>query len=102
MPEPTLLGIPLSLLFLFFLFYSFAGWLMETVYCSCVERRFVARGFLYGPVCPIYGVGVLLMILFFRPFIGQPTLFYLVSVLVMSAWEYFVVWVLETDRKSVV
>ncbi len=95
MPQPSLLGYPLSTLVLYFCFYAFAGWCMETVYCSVLEKRFVPRGFLYGPICPIYGVGVLLMILFFQPLAGNILVFYLVSTVTMSAWEYFVGWFLE-------
>lgn len=95
MPEPMLLGHPLSTLILYFIVYSFAGWLMETTYCSILERRLVPRGFLHGPLCPIYGVGVLLMILFFEPLAGNLFVFYLVSTVTMSAWEYFVGWFLE-------
>ena len=95
MPTVTFLGYPFSTLLLYFCFYSFAGWCMETVYCSILERRFVPRGFLHGPVCPIYGVGVLLMILFFEPLAGNIFVFYVVSTLTMSAWEYFVGWFLE-------
>lgn len=95
MPEIMLLGYPLSTLFLYFCFYACAGWCMETIYCSIMERRFVPRGFLHGPLCPIYGVGVLLMILFFEPFKDNLVVFYLVSTVVMSAWEYFVGWFLE-------
>lgn len=95
MPELMLLGHPLSTLFLYFCFYACAGWCMETVYCSTLEKRFVPRGFLHGPLCPIYGVGVLLMILFFEPLKGNLIVFYLVSTVVMSAWEYFVGWFLE-------
>lgn len=90
-----LFGYTLSTLVLYFFFYSLAGWCMETVYCSVLERRFVSRGFLHGPICPIYGVGVLLMILFFRPLAGNILVFYLVSTVTMSAWEYFVGWFLE-------
>lgn len=96
MSEPSLLGYPVTQLILFFFFYSFVGWVMETCYCSILERKYVARGFLYGPICPIYGVGVLLMILFFKPLTGNPVLFYVTAVVVMSAWEYFVGWLLET------
>lgn len=95
MSEPILLGYPVTQLILFFFFYSFAGWVMETCYCSFIERKYVARGFLYGPICPIYGVGVLLMILFFKPLTGNPVLFYVTAVVVMSAWEYLVGWFLE-------
>ena len=40
---------------LYFFIYSFCGWLMETILCSVQERRFINRGFLNGPLCPIYG-----------------------------------------------
>lgn len=96
MLEPVLLGYPITQLILFFFFYSFLGWVMETCYCSILEHKYVARGFLYGPICPIYGVGVLLMILFFKPLTGNLVIFYLTAVVVMSAWEYFVGWFLET------
>ncbi len=96
MQEPLLFGQPLSLLFLYFLFYSFLGWAMETAYCSVLQKRFAIRGFLYGPICPIYGVGALMMVLFFKPLTGNLVLFYLVSTVSMSAWEYFVGWFLET------
>lgn len=92
----TILGYPIWDLFLYFLFYSFLGWLMETCYCSICEHRLVPRGFLYGPICPIYGTGVLLMILFFTPLKRNLLLFYVVAVVVMSCWEYFVAWLLET------
>lgn len=91
----TIMGFPLSQLFLYFILYSFLGWVMETCYCSIVERRLVARGFLYGPICPIYGGGVTLMILFFTPLKDHLVLFYVVAVVVMTSWEYFVGWVLE-------
>jgi len=91
-----ILGYPLSELFVYFFLYSFLGWLMETCYCSLMEKRLVPRGFLYGPICPIYGVGVLLMILFFTPLKGNILLFYVTAVVVMTSWEYFVGWFLET------
>lgn len=96
MVEPSLLGHPITLLFLYFIFYSFCGWVWETCYCSIIEKHLVARGFLYGPLCPIYGVGFLLMILFFAPFKDNLVVFYFVAVFVMTAWEYFVGWFLET------
>ena len=96
MAEPTLMGYPITTLFLYFIFYAFCGWVWETCYCSIKERRYVPRGFLYGPICPIYGVGVLLMLLFFAPFREDLVVFYFVAVTVMTAWEYLVGWFLET------
>ena len=46
-----------ELWFLWFMLYSFVGWLYESILCSVAGRKLVNRGFLNGPVCPIYGVG---------------------------------------------
>ena len=51
----------LELVWIWFLFYSVAGWVYESVLVSVQERRFVNRGFLNGPLCPIYGMGAVLM-----------------------------------------
>lgn len=96
MNEPVLFGLPLSLAFFYFVIYGVLGWCMETIYCSILEKRFVPRGFLYGPLCPIYGVGVLMMICCFQPLMDRPVVFYLTATVCMSAWEYFVGWFLET------
>ncbi|ERL12108.1 putative ABC transporter permease [Olegusella massiliensis] len=45
--------------FITFLFFSFCGWLWETFFCTVHSGSFQSRGFLFGPICPIYGVGVL-------------------------------------------
>lgn len=60
-------------IFLYFIFYSFLGWMIETVYMSIYWGHLVKRGFLVGPVCGIYGVGTLLVVYLlssvrFRPF----------------------------------
>ena len=43
MSEPILLGYPVTQLILFFFFYSFVGWVMETCYCSVLERKYTAQ-----------------------------------------------------------
>lgn len=95
MAEPILFGTPLTLVFLYFIFYSFLGWAMETTYCSVLNGHFVARGFLFGPICPIYGAGALMMVFFFSRFADNLVIFYLVATVTMSSWEYFVGWLLE-------
>lgn len=45
------------------LIYSFIGWAYETVLYTIYLKRFVNRGFLHGPLCPIYGLGAVLIIL---------------------------------------
>lgn len=47
--------ITLEHYFLWFLFYSFVGWMYESILVSCQQHRLVNRGFLNGPLCPIYG-----------------------------------------------
>lgn len=51
----------ISWYFLCFLFYSFLGWVWEICFCTYRKKRFENRGFLFGPICPIYGVCVLIL-----------------------------------------
>ena len=81
--------------FYFFVFYSFFGWLIESTFISIRQKRFVNRGFLDGPFCPIYGFGALTIILFVFPFHRQFLLFFLMSILVTSLIEYFTSWFFE-------
>jgi len=43
-----------------FFIFSFLGWVWESIYCTILDRKWANRGFLYGPICPIYGFGGLL------------------------------------------
>lgn len=45
--------------FVEFVVYSFFGWIYESTYCSIKSKHWSNRGFLYGPVCPIYGFGAI-------------------------------------------
>ncbi len=47
--------------FLWFILYSIIGWTYEVVLFLFTEKKFVNRGFLNGPYCPIYGYGALLV-----------------------------------------
>ena len=51
----------------YFFFYSAVGWLCESIYCSVRPKKWINRGFLKGPVCPIYGTGALVMLIFLLP-----------------------------------
>ena len=53
---------------LLFTIYSLLGWICESTYCSILAKKFVNRGFLNGPFCPIYGVGALLIVKLLSPF----------------------------------
>ena len=51
----------------YFFFYSFIGWFFESCYCSIRPKKWVNRGFLRGPSCPIYGTGGLVMMICLLP-----------------------------------
>lgn len=46
-----------------FMIYSFLGWILEVIYRSAKQRRFVNAGFLFGPFLPIYGIGAITTLL---------------------------------------
>ena len=43
--------------FVYFVVFSFLGWIYESIFCTVKNRQWENRGFLYGPMVPIYGVG---------------------------------------------
>lgn len=55
---------------LFFSVYSMIGWLCESIYCSIPQKRWINRGFLNGPFCPVYGFGALLILAVLSPLLG--------------------------------
>jgi len=54
--------------YLMFFIYSFVGWVIEVIYYGITEGKFINRGFLAGPLCPVYGLGFYAAIWFFEPF----------------------------------
>lgn len=82
-------------LFVTFSIYSFLGWLTESIFCSIPEGKFINRGFLNGPFCPIYGVGAILVIATLSPLQNNLPVLYIVSVLLTSTVEYFTGFLLE-------
>lgn len=79
----------------YFMIYSFLGWLMESIYKSILQKKIVNSGFLYGPFCPIYGIGTLIMLLFLSYFSYSNLVLFAVSVVILSLWEYIVGFTLE-------
>ncbi len=47
----------LSRYFVYFTIFSCFGWIYESIYCTIRAKKWENRGFLYGPMCPIYGAG---------------------------------------------
>ena len=83
-----------QLLWIFFL-YAFLGWCTEVSYAALRTGRFVNRGFLNGPVCPIYGCGVVVVLAGLEPLKGNFVLLFLGSVVLTSALEWATGFVLE-------
>lgn len=81
--------------FLYFIIYAFLGWVMEVV-CKLIElKKFVNRGFLVGPICPIYGYGVLFIVLLIGSSKGDILAVFLKSIFVCSILEYLTSYFME-------
>lgn len=78
-----------------FFIYGFLGWCSEVIFAAVKQGKFVNRGFLNGPICPIYGVGVTLVIWLLKPVSQQWGWLYIGSVVVTSALEFLTGYVLE-------
>ena len=83
-----------------FFIYSFLGWLMETVGDTIRKKRFVNRGFLIGPYCPIYGAGVLLITLLLRKYKEDIFITFFMSLLICGTLEYMTSYVMEKIFKA--
>lgn len=70
-----------------FALISFGGWVYETIYCSVVEGEFIKRGFLFGPTCPIYGIGALAVWLVLGQ-ISNPFIVFIVGGFLATVIEY--------------
>ena len=81
--------------FLWFILYSVCGWIMETLLYAVRKKQAVKRGFLFGPLCPIYGVGVLLCMFLFYGKIENIFVLFFVGMLVCTVLEYVTHFVLE-------
>ena len=81
--------------FLWLLIYSFIGWVYETILCSITGRKFVNRGFLNGPVCPIYGFGALLDLALLGNLHGHIVPLFFSAMVVTTTLEYLTSYVME-------
>ncbi len=79
---------------LWFFLYSLYGWIYETALCSVREHKYINRGFLNGPYCPIYGCGAVLVIILLSR-IENIIILFLASAVVTCSLEYFTGWMLE-------
>lgn len=80
---------------LLFFIYACLGWGSEVAYSAIRLGRFINRGFLNGPICPIYGFGVIGVVLLLEPVRDNLLALFWGSFLLTSAIEYVTGWVLE-------
>jgi len=84
------------LYFLLLMLYSFLGWCGEMVYCSIGQRRLCEkRGFLNGPLCPIYGHGALLVLCVLHGGCASPIWTFALGAVLTSAVEYVTSFAME-------
>ena len=87
-------------LFLLFLIYSFGGWLIETIGDFIKQKKFINRGFLMGPYCPIYGTGVILITLLLNKYTNDIVALFFLSTILCGFLEYFTSFIMEKMFKS--
>lgn len=87
--------LPVYQMLWIYVLYSFLGWCTEVVFVASNTGKFVNRGFLNGPVCPIYGWGVLFVVLCLTPLKDNFAALFLGSVLLTSLLEFVTGFVLE-------
>lgn len=87
-------------LFLLFLIYSCIGWIIEVIFVSIDSKRFVNRGFLIGPYCPIYGTGGLAISLLLQKYASDYIVVFILSAVIASVLEYITSYLMEKLFKA--
>lgn len=90
----------LCFIFMLFIIYSIIGWLMETSFNTIVTKKFTNRGFFMGPYCPIYGVGVLLILYLLKNYQTDPLVLFVMSIVICSLLEYTTSFLMEKIFKN--
>lgn len=75
---------------MYFMIYSFCGWVLESTYKSILEKKIINSGFLAGPFCPIYGYGALIMYFALRDVTNNIIVLFLFGTIALSVFEYIV------------
>lgn len=92
--------LTLSTVFLWFITYSFIGWAYESTLCSITQRKPVNRGFLNGPICPVYGFGALIIVFTLENVKGNLLALFLASAVLTCTLEYITSYLLEKLFKT--
>ena len=87
-------------LFFYFIIYSFLGWCVEVLYAYKNQKKFVNRGFLHGPICPIYGLCISSMVIVLDNINVTLPLLLILATIVISTIEYLTGYILEKLFKT--
>ncbi len=80
---------------MYFFIYSFLGWISEVIYSTLKTGEFTNRGFLNGPVCPIYGTGIAFLVLFLNPLKDYVLILFFAGIIFCSVLEFVTGFVLD-------
>ncbi len=86
--------------FLLFLMYAILGWIVEVINAYIQKKKFVNRGFLIGPYCPIYGVGMLAIISLLQEYTGNYIVLFILSMTICMVLEYLTSYFMELIFKA--
>lgn len=86
--------------FLLFIFYSVLGWIIEVITEYVHSKKFVNRGFLVGPYCPIYGYAAVLIVVLTRNYLKSPFVVFLISMFTAAVIEYLTSYGMEKIFKA--
>lgn len=78
-----------------FMLYSVIGWISEMIYCYIYDRSFTNRGFLCGPLCPIYACGALFIVFTLSNFKYNPVIIFFLGMIGCSIIEYLTSFLME-------
>lgn len=79
----------------FFIIYAFLGWGVEVIFHTVTKGDFVNRGFLNGPVCPIYGFGMIILLYLLGPLNDKLLFLFIGSVFLTTFLEFITGFILE-------
>lgn len=79
-----------------YLIYAFLGWIMEVINAYIKHKKFINRGFMIGPYCPIYGTGVLLIIFLLKNYTDNFLVLFILAMVICMSVEYLTSLLMET------
>ena len=96
----VIFGYDIRVYFLLFIIYAVIGWCME-VTCKLIQyKRFINRGFLIGPYCPIYGYGAILITILLKKYTGDPLVLFVMAIFLFTILEYLTSYFMEKIFKA--